>query len=216
MRMFRRAKAGVVVLVTLMTLGSGLINLYSVVGRGLPERRHWLREVFPLEFIRLSHFATLLIGFALVVTALNIYKRKQRAHRLVLLLSCASIVFHLTKGLDYEEALLSVVLIALLLISRELFTLKSGPPDWRSVLPKLSIAMVVTILYGVGGLWLLEPREFGMNFTIGKAVVHTFRILAFVPDPQVVPQTHHAVWFFYSLRFVTLIFVGYSLFALFR
>lgn len=214
--MSSRAKSIMVTAVALMSLGSGLINLYSVIGRSLPERRHLLREVFPLEFIRLSHFVTLLIGFALVVMALNIYKRKRRAYQLVLLLSVASIIFHLAKGLDYEEALFSFVLVALLLITRDAFTLKSGQPDWRSALPKLALALVAALLYGIAGFWLLEPREFGINFTVRDAALHTFRMLAFAADPGIVPHTHYATWFLHSLRLITVVALAYALFALFR
>ena len=38
-----------VVLVTLLTLGSGLLNVYAVVGRGLPERVELPRAIFPLS-----------------------------------------------------------------------------------------------------------------------------------------------------------------------
>jgi phosphatidylglycerol lysyltransferase len=210
------ARSLAVVAVALMTLGSGVINLYSVIGHSLPERRLWLREVFPLEFLTLSRFLTLLIGFALVIAAFNIYKRKRRAHRLVLLLSGASILFHLTKGLDYEEALFSLVLVFLLLITRDSFTRKSGTPDWGSVLPRLAIAFGVAIAYGIWGFWLLDPHEFGVNFTIGNAALHTFRILTFAPDPEIVPRTHYAIWFYDSLQLITLTAFSYSVFAIFR
>ena len=71
---FRRAPF--VWLVALVTLGSGLVSLASLIGPSLPGRIHFLKEVFPLEFIHLSRFFTLLTGFALVVSSLNVYKRK--------------------------------------------------------------------------------------------------------------------------------------------
>jgi lysylphosphatidylglycerol synthetase-like protein (DUF2156 family) len=51
-------------LVTLVTFGSGVLNLYSVIGPSLPERMMILKEIFPLEFLHLSRFLTVLIGFA--------------------------------------------------------------------------------------------------------------------------------------------------------
>lgn len=64
-----------ILIASLLTLGSGLLNLYSVIGRGLPGRMAALRGIFPLEFIHLSRSATLLIGFALVIVSRNIYRR---------------------------------------------------------------------------------------------------------------------------------------------
>src|SRR5262245_33771314 len=104
--------------VAVATLGSGLINLYSVIGARLPHRARWLREVFPLDFIHVSRVLTLLIGFALVVSSVNIYKRKRRAFEVVLVLSALSAAFHLTKGLDYAEAAASLLVFGLLFVSR--------------------------------------------------------------------------------------------------
>jgi hypothetical protein len=44
-----RARPVLIWSVALVTLGSGMLNLYSVMGRPLPHRRVLLREVFPLE-----------------------------------------------------------------------------------------------------------------------------------------------------------------------
>ena len=88
--------------IALATLGSGLMNLYSVVGTPSPERAAVLRDIFPLEFLHVARFITLLAGFALVVLSFNVYKRKKRAFTAAVVLAVLSIAFHLTKGLDYE------------------------------------------------------------------------------------------------------------------
>lgn len=138
----------------LVTFGSGLLNLFSVMGTGLTGRTAELREDLPFAFINLSRFLTVLIGFALVVSSINIYKRKKRAFQLVLLLACLSIVFHLTKGLDYGEATWSFALVVLLLISRKNFTVRSSIPDLRLGLLRLAIALGVALLYGTAGFGL--------------------------------------------------------------
>ena len=111
----------VVWVVSVTTFGSGLINLYSVMSPGLPERMHVLRQLFPMEFLHLARFLTLLIGFALVICSLQVRRRKTRAFRIVCLLACLSVAFHLTKGLDYAEAGFSMALLVLLILSRKSF-----------------------------------------------------------------------------------------------
>src|SRR3712207_4015621 len=106
-------------LVTLGVAGSGLLNLYSVIGDALPERTRALEEIFPLGFQHFSRSLTLLIGFALVVTSVSIRRRKRRAFRVVSVLCVLSAVFHLTKGIDYEEASVSLLLLGVLLVSRK-------------------------------------------------------------------------------------------------
>jgi len=202
--------------VALVTLGSGLVNLYSVMGPSLPERRHLLHEVFPLEFLQLSRFLTLVIGFALVISSINLFKRKKRAFQLVLLLAVLSAVFHLTKGLDYEEATFSWVLMGLLLWGRKEFTVKSSVPDLQEAFLRLGLAFVLAIGYGVVGFWILDPREFGIDFGWGDALGKTLLFLSLVGDPTLVPRTHYATWFLDSLSLMTATAVGYGFFALFR
>src|SRR5512141_1110734 len=84
------------------TLANGLLGILSVIGS--PTHPRILREIFPLEFIGFSRTSTLLIGFALVISSLNVLRRKRRAWGVVVALACGSVIFHLTKGLDYEEA----------------------------------------------------------------------------------------------------------------
>ena len=200
----------------LVVLGSGIVNLLSVVGPALPERVAILREIFPLVFIHLSRFLTLLTGFALVILSINIYKRKKRAFQLTLLLSILSILFYLIKGLDYEEATLSLLLIALLLLSRKSFTVKSRIPSVSWGFIRLGAALMAALIYGVAGFWFLDTREFGINFTIGDSIRHTLSFLSLNGDPAIVPRTQHASWFLDSLNVMTTAAMVYALFAVFR
>src|SRR5262245_43914218 len=102
----------VLLVVALITFGSGLMNLYSVIGPALPDRSKILRGIFPLEFLHLSRLLTLLTGFALVISSINVYRRKKRAFVAVTILACASVVLHLRKGLGYEEVALSFFLLS--------------------------------------------------------------------------------------------------------
>ncbi|HSA97109.1 MAG TPA: hypothetical protein VLJ16_13730, partial [Acidobacteriota bacterium] len=100
-----------------------------------------LREFFPLEFLHASRFLTFLSGFALAVTSLNIFKRKRRAYIAAMILSGSSVLFHLTKGLDYLEAASSAVLMAVLFLARDRFKVKSHVPDVRATLARLTIGL---------------------------------------------------------------------------
>jgi phosphatidylglycerol lysyltransferase len=209
-------KHALVWFVSAITLASGLVNLYSVIGPALPERAALLAQIFSIEVVHFSRFLTLLIGFALVTSSVNLYKRKKRAYQAVLLMAAASILFHLTKGLDYEEAAMSLALAAILLLSRKEFTVLSSTPDFRLGLLRLAIAIGVAFAYGVAGFWFLDPREFGINFTIGDSIHRTLHFLSLSGDPQVVPLTRYAHWFLRSLNMITGVALGYAIIAVFR
>ena len=108
----------IVIAIAVATLASGLLNLYSLIQPPLSARLALLYHLFPLEFVQLSRFLTLVLGFALVISSFNIFRRKRRAFQAVMVLAVLSIVFHLTKGVDYEEASVSFVLLVLLVEGR--------------------------------------------------------------------------------------------------
>lgn len=197
-------------------MGSGLLNLYSVTRRISPYNRFILREIFPLEFIRLSRFLTLLIGFALAVSSINIYKRKKRAFQVVAYLSALSVIFHLTKGLEYREALFSLILLTVLLLYRHSFTVRSSIPDFQSVSLTLLVVTAVAFGYAVFGFWILDKRDFEINFTLADSVYRSLLFFSLVGDPQISPHTHHARWFLDSLYLMTAATVGSAAYTLYR
>ncbi len=199
-----------------VTLGSGVITILSVMGTGVPGRAAVLHAIFPLEFLGLSRFVSLFIGFSLIVASINIWKRKRRAWYFVTVLAALSVVFHLTKGLDYEEATVSLLLLVLLVLSRKHFTVRSSFPDFRWSAIGLSVAFIVVVLYGVVGFWILDRHQFGVNFHFMASVRETIRYLTFVGDPDLVPHTRHARWFLDSMYLVSVIGIGYAFFSLYR
>lgn len=205
-----------VVLAALATLGSGIINVLYVLGQKFREPQAFLQDVFPLEFLHISRFLSLLLGFALIVSSINIYKRKKRAFLLVLLLSGFSVVFHLVKGLNIREAAFSLVLIVILLIARRNFTVKSSVPEVRWALARLTLAFSVAIGYGVLGFWLLDKRHFGLDFNTWDSIHNTLSILTFNKPDTLVPLTRYARWFMRSLDLITATTILYGLYVLFR
>jgi uncharacterized protein (TIRG00374 family) len=203
-------------LVTLGVAGSGLLNLYSVIGDGLPERTRALEEIFPLGFQHFSRSLMLLIGFALVVSSVSIYRRKRRAFRLVAVLCFLSVLFHLTKGFDYEEASVSLLLLGVLTLNRKQFNVGNGTPDLSRAALRAAVGAVVVFCYGVAGFWLLDEVEFGVNFQLADAVRRTFLVVSLVGDPRLTPQTPYAFWFARSVYLLTFASVVYAGLAFFR
>jgi len=214
----RRAKRNAIVLLfALVTLGSGITNLWSVMGGpGLPQRLRLLLEIFPVEFVHFSRFATLLTGFGLVVSSVNILKRKRRAWWIVIVVSLVSALANFSKGLDYEEATLSLILSLGLLAAGRYFTVRSSTPDWLGGAVRFGIAVVLVFGYGVAGFWYLDRADFGINFHLGAAVAQTTSFLTFDDTLPLVPKTHYGAWFIDSLYWITVLGAVYGFAALFR
>jgi phosphatidylglycerol lysyltransferase len=106
--------------------------------------------------------------------------------------------------------------MAILFLARKSFTVKSSIPDLRSTLARLTTAFAVTLLYGTAGFWLLDQRDFGINFSIGDSIRRTIAALAFANDPTLIARTRFAAWFLDSLDLISLTVLVYGLYSLFR
>ena len=209
----REGRGFIAAFLAVMTLGSGILNLISVMG-GCSQSRA-LAPIFPLAFHSLSRTLSTLIGLALIVLSVGIYERKKRAWGIVLAVSWISTIFHFIRGPNQKVALLSFALFLLLLFTRTLFTVKSGRPDLRSGLMRLMASALIAIGYGTAGFWLLDPRYFGSEFHTGEAIATALRFLSLSGDPRLVPQTQGGRWFLDSLYMITFAAGAYSGLALF-
>ncbi len=202
--------------VALVTFGSGIANLISVLGHSHFRRNSIFADVFPLEFFHLSRLLTLLIGFSLVIASLNILKRKSRAWQGAVILTSISIPFHLAQGLDYRGAIFSAILLVVLLLTRRSFHVRSSTRSLAPALLRVSVAVVVAFAYGVFGFWLLDKRQFGLEFTTIDSIHRTLQFLLLIGDPEIVPKTHYAHWFLGSLYVMSVATMTYAIASLYH
>jgi phosphatidylglycerol lysyltransferase len=211
-----RLRAALVPPAALITLVSGAANLYSALNLPPPARQRLLPDLLPLGLQHIPRSVALLIGLALVVSAVNIRKRRRRAFQIVFVLSLASVFVHLLNGTDYAQMAWSLLLVGLLLYARRSFTVRSRQPEWRLIAARIGAAALAAFCYGVMGFWLLDGREFGINFGWLDSLRRTTLYLAFVGDASLVPRTRDAAWFLDSLYALSAAVIVYTIFALYR
>lgn len=92
-------------LLALLAFAGGLVLLVSGALPAIPGRLLALRAVLPLPFVEASQIAASLAGTGLLLLAPGLYRRLDGAFHLTRALLLAGIAFSLTKGVDFEEAL---------------------------------------------------------------------------------------------------------------
>ncbi|WP_462203575.1 phosphatidylglycerol lysyltransferase domain-containing protein [Frankia sp. CcWB3] len=141
----------------LLALVVGLVDVVSAV---TPEWRSGLedlRVLLPPAASQQAAAFTVVVGMLLVLLTPGLRRRKRRAWRAVVVLLGVSIVLHVAKGLDYEEAAGSAaLLIALLLVHGE-FRAKGDPSTrWRA----LGVGLLLTVVsIGIGFLLLYLRQD---------------------------------------------------------
>ncbi|CAG1000528.1 Phosphatidylglycerol lysyltransferase [Anaerolineales bacterium] len=199
------------ILVALM----GIVNILSAVTPSLTNRLTLLENFLPLEVRHGGHLTAALAGFALLILAGNLGRRKLVAWMLTLLVLGISMVSHLVKGLDYEEALLAGGLMVMLWLMRNHFHARSDHPSIRQGLRVLAGASLFTMAYGVAGFFLLD-RHYSVNFGLWDAFWQTVVMFTEFYDPGLVPVTHFGSFFADSIYFVGAATIGYAVVMLLR
>lgn len=80
----------------------------------------------------------------------------------------------------------------------------------------LGLSVLVAIVYGALGFWLLDRWDFGIEFSIGDTVFRTLRELCLVGNSDLIPATRHAGWFLSSIRALGIATAGIAAYGVFR
>lgn len=109
-----------------MVFVGGCVLLVSGSLPAIPGRLHVLRDLVPLPFVEASHIAASLAGTGLLILAPALYRRLDAAFLLCRLLLLAGAAFSLSKGFDYEEAIILSAIAGLLQLARPCFYRKTA------------------------------------------------------------------------------------------
>ncbi|MGC8495515.1 MAG: bifunctional lysylphosphatidylglycerol flippase/synthetase MprF, partial [Syntrophobacteraceae bacterium] len=109
-----------------MVFAGGALLLLSGAIPTAGWRIRWLQDILPLPVLEISHFMASLIGIALILLARGLLLRFDAAFLLTTVLLCAGITTSILRGVDFMEAILLGVVLALLVPSRKYFYRKGS------------------------------------------------------------------------------------------
>lgn len=185
----------------ILTAIVGVVNLLSAVTPNLYGRNHVLREFLPFDIRATGHIFAALTGFILLTLASNLLRRKRIAWILTIGLLITSIISHLLKGWDYEESILSGVLLVQLIFMRNVFTAQSDRPSMAQGVRILIGALLFTLAYGTVGFYLLDGK-FTENFDWGAAVLQTLAMFFTEDNLGLQPKSRFGEFFANSIYII--------------
>ncbi|MBN3873266.1 phosphatidylglycerol lysyltransferase domain-containing protein [Nostoc sp. JL33] len=188
----------------------GVVNLLSAVTPTLYGRNHWLKGFLPFEIRASGHIFAALTGFVLLALATNLLRRKRIAWLLTIGLLVISIFSHLLKGLDYEESLLSGVLLVQLILMRHFFTAQSDRPSIARGVRALIGALLFTLAYGTIGFYLLDGK-FSENFNWREAIVQTLAMFFTEDNWGLQPKSRFGDFFANSIYIIAAVTITYAM-----
>ncbi|HVQ35399.1 MAG TPA: hypothetical protein VMT33_05260, partial [Candidatus Bathyarchaeia archaeon] len=141
----------------------GALLLVSAASPALTARVQALESAVPLALVELSHAASVVLGFLLLVLSRGLARGYRSSHRLAIALFLAAALTTFLKGLDYEEALLALAAAGLLVVFRSAFS-RSGRlhPSLEFVVSAGVAAVIVFAAVGIGSYdaWPGVPEAF--------------------------------------------------------
>jgi lysyl-tRNA synthetase class 2 len=156
---------------------AGILDIASAVTPELASRVQLIEGVAPDAVPGLASALIVPTGLALIVLARGLWRRRRRAWQVTVALVLVAAVLHILKGLDYEEATVSIAL-ALALVARRHDFDRSGDPATRLQVGVLAFAYTLAIFaYGAGALWI-NRIEADRPYTPGFALRETATALA--------------------------------------
>jgi lysyl-tRNA synthetase class 2 len=149
----RRPLRGVPTAIAAATVVLGVVDVLDALAPERTARLHALTKVVPLGVAQGASAATVVAGVLLIMLGQSLRRRKRRAWAAALALSVLTMVTHVVKGLDVEEAGATLVLVILLVVLSDQFY-AAGDPRTRWRAPVIFVVMLV-VSFGLGYLLLI-------------------------------------------------------------
>ena len=192
----------------------GIINILSVITPPIADRLKLLHEFIPLNSIYATNVMVLLIGMILLVTAAFLIRGQRNAWILAMVLAVLSLVGHLFKALDYEEAILAASVIVVLLVSMKQYRLKTSSQLFQLGVKTTVLIFLAVIVFGFIGFYFIDKRHLGIEFSWRQSLLFACRNFVLMNDNGIKPLTrfgHEFIWMAHFLGFIAWGFLVFTI-----
>jgi phosphatidylglycerol lysyltransferase len=192
----------------------GIVNIVSVLTPAIPERLLALKDYLLVDFVSFSNSFILVAGLFLLVTAAFLLRGLRTAWWFAVILSILSVFGNITKGIDYEEAIVSLLVVGALIATRKEYYVKTNPKFGSAGLQTALLSMAAVMLYGVVGFYFLDKKHFQIDFNIFQSIRYTLQNFFLIGSRDLIPHDSFARDFIYLIRisgFASIVFLVYSL-----
>jgi phosphatidylglycerol lysyltransferase len=192
----------------------GIVNIISVLTPALPERVRLLKDYLLVDFVSFSNSFVFIAGLFLLVTAAFMLRGLRTAWWFAIALSIISVFGNITKGIDYEEATIALLIVGSLIATRKEYHLKTNPRLGTVGLQTAMLSMAAVMLYGVVGFYFLDKKHFQIDFNIYQSFWYTLQNFFLIGSNDLIPHDAFARDFIYLIKisgFASISFLVYSL-----
>jgi phosphatidylglycerol lysyltransferase len=201
------------ILPAVLIFSLGVVNIISVLTPAIPERLKILNDYMLVDIVSFSNSFVLVAGLFLLVTATFMLRGLRTAWWFALALSIISLFGHITKGIDYEEATIALLIVGSLIATRKEYSVKTNPKLGTVGLQTALLSIAAVMLYGVLGFYFLDKKHFQIDFNISQAFRYTIQNFFLIGSKELIPHDSFARDFIYLIRisgFFSIAFLVYT------
>ncbi|HEY9049105.1 MAG TPA: lysylphosphatidylglycerol synthase domain-containing protein, partial [Ohtaekwangia sp.] len=190
----------------------GIVNIISALTPAIPERLKLLAEFIPFSVTQLSTAAVLVLGVILLIASAFLLTGARNAWKIALLVSILSLIGHLTKAIDYEEALIALVTIIVLLYTSKAYFVKHDIAFQYRAAGKIIIAVVILLVYAVIGFSLIKGHQQGIRLSLRESFTDSIKTMLFLTgNVRSAGDNNH---FLFSIQAGSVLILGYVVYVL--
>jgi phosphatidylglycerol lysyltransferase len=197
----------------LLLLSLGILNIVSVLTPAIAERLVRVNNFLPIEAIHASNYLVLMAGLLLLVTAAFMLKGLRSAWWFALFLSTISVIGHLTKAIDYEEAIVAFLVVLILIATRKEYYIKNNPRLRLIGLQTSLLSIAAIILYGTIGFYFIDKKHFNIDFSLFQSILYAIQYYFLIGSNNLNPVDGFARHFLASIKvsgFLSIVFLIYT------
>jgi phosphatidylglycerol lysyltransferase len=182
----------------------GLVNIISAITPTLPGRLSLLRKWIPIEAIQASGWFVLFSGIAMLMLAVFLFRGIKSAWKIAIFLAAVSLFANLAKGIDWEEAIVTTIVLIFLLISRDQYISKKVTPIRKVFWFPSIISFLFVLVFGTFGFYSLDLKHFNIDFTFWESFKETITAF-FLMNVDLKPGTTFGKTFLFSIHIMGLL-----------
>ena len=200
-------------LVSLVTFLNGGWSIAGILLTRVPQR---VQYFLPFGVFHWTRSLTLVLGFILVYLSLHLFQRRRAAWWVAVFAAAIEVIAHLIHLNTWYTALPQATTLALLLVFRNRFTVRSESRNIRLGFVLLFGSLLIALLYGTFGFWMLAKNDFGITFSLQDGLVRSLRQFLLLGNSDITAASRQARWFLQSLNVLGIVAASFATYSLFR
>ncbi len=200
----------------ILIMALGITNIISVLTPAITTRLDLLLNYLPMDAINVSNYFVLFAGFVMAATSAFMMKGLRSAWWVALILSILSSIGHLTKAVDYEEAILNFIVVVIMLATRKEYHIKTSPRIRSIGLQTSLLSIAAVIIYGTVGFYFLDKKHLNIDFSLIESLKHTLQYYFLLGSNELVPTDNFTMHFLASIKISGVLTMAFLIFMLTR